>query len=538
MTDYRFQRNSAGHRYQTDMQSWAPLQISGFVNEQGQLRPLQPIVRDEISQFYCRVLRRRGVSWRLPLNSGIPVLNDDQGNKLLPLMGNIHLNGSVVSREFLSAHDLEYIDEDDEPFMIVVYSGSYMQRVFFMPLKISLYVQRFENGIRMVYPDELDPLIEANQEQLSSVGHPLLTDEQKIQALLEIGVLQEIHGSALQFKNSGMYPWGLTIYPGESSIDRYRTIPFIIRLAEPYLKYSRQGYPSRIALQLAFNELDHDPAMNPDYFTSRYRGGIHLDEPYEQAESIIGAGAYFEKAMMNDRILLTNGARLSTLSLDFEVLFERADIGSMPVEKSVSGIRVLVGDPRRIDVVTHEYWFGDRLETAKRYKSAIAELYGKSEIIQEDLDAYLRHFFENLSINLSALRRCGFMVPEENYYDQNIDLLGFITDTGDLREYEDINEFRITIMKFLEVAFIVHDLCVSEQPGGRDEAGFTRFINSPYFKLFLTNFLPLPEGEISDVVHSILGNLRTGSFADAMDSIASVMIEKMKRGNPSVEDAA
>ncbi|MCX5710656.1 MAG: hypothetical protein NT060_01610, partial [Candidatus Omnitrophica bacterium] len=169
------------------------------------------------------------------------------------------------------------------------------------------------------------------------------------------------------------------------------------------------------------------------------RTGIWLDNvhlPIGECEEPDGADTGSIKEYRNDRRLLKVGAQLSTISLGCIKLLDKIQVPGLIGAAIYQNFRLVIGDTRRIwDFFQHMTLCGAGSDDKPNfdYKSFVLETY-PDDNFTDGRDKHLKEFCHNIGLNLRALFKARLAVYYGNNTDDNIDILGRITDSGDLVE--------------------------------------------------------------------------------------------------------
>jgi hypothetical protein len=201
----------------------------------------------------------------------------------------------------------------------------------------------------------------------------------------------------------------------------------------------------------------------------------------------MGASDRLQKEMENDRMLLKNGARMSTIMFSAVELLNQRQFPEMLVPSIHAGVRAVVGDTRRLEsMMNHMGCFGSFIQGAD-YEKAVTELMGIREF-PKARDTHLLLLHENLGVNLRACYKSNLGIESPAHAtEQNLDLTARMTDSGDLVPSDKHGyQSRVLMENWLENAIQTYYYAFRDQEPMRNQLAY---LESPYFRRLTEGFL-------------------------------------------------
>ncbi|MDP3786782.1 MAG: ATP-binding protein [Candidatus Omnitrophota bacterium] len=266
-------------------------------------------------------------------------------------------------------------------------------------------------------------------------------------------------------------------------------------------------------------------------------GGIGLDREHrpesEFGKEPKGGDASGRAEYENDTKLLKAGAQLSTISLGcIEILNDRQFKGLLR-PAIYQNTRLVIGDTRRLeDFMTQisPCGFGNRSPPINDYKTFIESTYGPSDF-ENSRKKHLMELSKNIGLNLRAIFKADLATYVGNKTDNNIDIFGRITDTGDLVPIDSkkADKGRYTITSFIGNVFKIYEVAFDNNSGSYSRDLESDFLKSGYMRVLLESFLGEDSGRrISDKIKTV--------SIENFDYIVGMLLEEARKMDKAPSD--
>ena len=272
-------------------------------------------------------------------------------------------------------------------------------------------------------------------------------------------------------------------------------------------------------------------------------GGIGLDTEHlplgEGGKEPEGAAYHGNLEYENDAKLLKAGARLSTVSLGcVEILNDRQFKGLLK-PAIYQNVRLVISDTRRLEDFMEQMaicGMGGMSGPTNDYRVFIESAY-RPDDFEGARKKHLAELSRNIGLNLRAMFKVGLVPYIGNKTDNNIDIFGRMTDTGDLRSIyaEETGKGKYAIADFIGNVCKIYQSAFN---GSHSDARGTAFLMSDCLKILLEAFLGEKEGRRIDnmVKQELLAgrlyygrNIFAAGGAEGFDKIADMIIDDAQK---------